>query len=303
MQHSGQVTVRTVHLTEDAEGGGTNRTGNTNAVLCAQSAVLLGNRGNVNLWPYPNNSALPVDGSAVALESVRLRRAVYDEYAIVSRLPKEDKLPRRTTFDLPPLVLGYSQRNALRDPPAGQYVDVNTTRRFNDADEKWFQRMILEEGVLANVPVRQFRLMGNEDLGEQVRLFESVGFLVGIHGANLVNALFMRPFGALMELMPGKSILSCYVAGANSGLMYSFFEGEVASPEESQCPPWRKTCLNFPRDRLVKVRSMEHRRQVRMLVRKGLGDLRRMHKRFPDGVPVQLDEEEGRYVVEGNSER
>lgn len=300
MQASGDIVIRTMNLGEDAESPNTgiNESNNSNQLICMNSSVLLGNRGNVNLWPFANSSELPLDGSAVATESLLFRRAVYDELRVQTRLPGiGSPLPETAIFDLPPLVLGYSQRNALPDPPKGGYITANTTRRLNDRDEQWFQTMLKEEAARANVEYKRFRLNGAESFEEQVRLFEGIGFLIGIHGANLMNAIFMRPFGALMELMPWKSVLSCYVAGANSGLAYAKFQAAKASPQESRCPPWRKTCWNFNRERLVKIGEESQRMVIREMVREKLKYLTDLHRRFPQGVPVRRDRTEGRYVV------
>lgn len=288
-------------LNEDplsAETGGTNG----QRVLCAQSAVLLGNRGNVNLWPFANGSALSHKGDSVPDAAVTFRRAFYKEFGITARLPVVPNGPMKDSahmmFDLPPLILLYARRNARKDPKKGKPI-TGATRRFSDADELWFGKMLREEGSRVGVKVRELRLRGGENLETQVRAYESAGLVVGIHGANLVNAMFTRPFAGLLEIFPGGAILNCYRAGANAGLAYWMHEAEKATPEESHCGGWHKDCWKVFRQRRVKIDHERHRSEIREKIKMGLRYLKGLHTRFPDGIPTRYDHEQARFVVLG----
>lgn len=291
MEAAGGMAITRIVLNEDPLGGSVGEP-NNNRLVCAKSAALIGDRGHVNLWPFPNGTHVTRLGDAVPAEAVAFRRAIYDEFGIKSRLPALPDggfgFPDRTKFDLPPLVLAYARRNSARDPKPGQFIR-KTTRRFNDADDAWFTSMLYEEGKRASVEVREFKLEGKESVETQVRMFEGIGFLVGIHGANLVNALFMRPFSVLMEIHPGGSVLRCYQGGANSGLAYFNHEAEKATVKESNCEVWHKDCLRYFRNRRVKIGSEEHRVKIRNKVRAGLQHLRRLHEMYGSGIPVRYE--------------
>lgn len=295
------VRVSVIALGEDPLAQGVNET-NDNPLTCARSAVLLGRRGTVNLWPFANGSAVSERGDAVPREAVLMRRAVYDEFGIASRLPMEMPAAEmstttRRTFDLPPLVMLYARRNGRKDPVEGQAIR-GTTRRFSDADERWVRQMLREEGSKAGVVVRETQVRGTEGFGGQVRTFEQAGLVVGIHGANLMNAMFARPFSGLVEIFPGGAVLKCYIAGANSGLAYWKHEAEKASEEESHCGPWHRDCVGFFRQRRVKIDGERHRTEIRETVRKGLQHLRDLHARYPGGIPVRYERGEDRFVIE-----
>lgn len=290
------VSVDVFKLGENPLGGGTD-IHNDERPVCMRTAVLLGDRGNVNLWPFPNGTAVSRAGRAVPEEAVFFRRAIYNEFSIPTRLPRARR--ESMTFELPPLVVGYSRRGAEKDPKQGEYLR-GPVRRFSQADDTWFVRMLRAEARRRGVEVREIRVTGRESVEEQVRLFADVGFVVGIHGANLVNAMFVRPFGAVMEIHPGGSVLECYMAGANSGLAYFNHEAEKATPEESNCPPWNHDCWKYFRERRVKIDDMLHRSQIRRKVREGLKHLQWLHREFPTGVPVRFDPTETQYVIDGN---
>lgn len=300
LQREGRVEVSQVVLSEDPLGGSIDGDFNSNSLTCAKSAVLLGDRGDINLWPFANGTAVSLDGNVVSAESVAFRRAMYDEVGITTRLPPLVQggaiMPSTAKVDLPPLVLGYARRDSMPDPVNEAFVR-KTTRRFNDADDAWFVGMLREECHRHGVQYKEFKLRGNESFADQVRLFEGIGFVVGIHGANLVNAIFMRPFGALLEVLPGGLGIECYVAGANTGLAYFLHNAEKATAEETFCPKWDKICWKLFRNRRVKIESQQDRVGVRGQVRAGLAHVKRLHNKYSDGVPVKLNREQGQFEI------
>lgn len=275
---------------------------NTNDIVCARSAVLLGDRKSVNVWPFANNSAVPVNGLVVPVEALLFRRAIYDEFGITSRLPmlperRTDELPKRVRFDLPPLVLGYARRDTRPDPPAGMPVR-GATRRFSDADDAWFISMLRAEAGRVNAGYRAVQVNAVTDVEKQVRDFAEFGVVVGIHGANLVNGLFSPALGAMVEVIPRGVSVPCYHAGMNSGLWYQRYEAPIASERESGCKRWDRVCRFRPRGRRVKINEVHDRREIRWKVRAALEHVRKLHDRFADGIPMVLDEMEGIYILD-----
>lgn len=71
----------------------------------------------------------------------------------------------------------------------------------------------------------------NTSFSEQVDMYKKSGIVVGIHGANLVNVMFMHAFSALVELANDNTV--CYIRGMNSGLAYwHYVPRRVATVEE-----------------------------------------------------------------------
>lgn len=262
--------------------------------VCVRNAIVLGSRGHLNLWPFPNSTTVPLDGSAVPVDAIHFKRAVYRAFDIRSRLPSTQK----PISELPPLAVGYARRDAPRDPPPGKFLKHFDARRFSDADEAWLMAVLRNETSAVGAELRVFTVMGNETLREQVTNVVRVGFMVGIHGANLVNSIFMHPFGALLEILPAGMNEECYIAGMNSGLAYFRHESsQLASPEESRCRVTDDACRNELRQRVVKISARKDRDRVRELVRAGLSHLRLLHGAYPDGIPVAHNKETAFYDI------
>eukprot|EP00177_Eucheuma_denticulatum_P007547 GFKZ01013746.1.p1 GENE.GFKZ01013746.1~~GFKZ01013746.1.p1 ORF type:complete len:541 (-),score=39.13 GFKZ01013746.1:224-1846(-) len=263
--------------------------------VCMRNALVLGRRGHVNLWPFPNNTAVPVDGLSVPYDAVAFKRAVYEASQLQLRLPEG----KRGISELPPLVLGYAQRlSSLKDVGDGVFPP-GLVRQFSAEDEQWFGDMLKLETKKAGIGLHVFTTKGTETLEEQVKNIAKVGFVVGIHGANLVNSVFMLPFGGLLEILPNSVPARCYIAGMNSGLAYYRHEStEIASPEESECPPTNELCAESPRYRRVKLGSVEDRDTVQKYVQQGIQHLKQLHKKYPNGIPVLYDEDTGYYQVQ-----
>lgn len=267
--------------------------------VCMRNAVVLGRRGNVNVWFFPNATEVPLDGMAVPADAVEFKRAVYEDVGLTVRLPRP---PENMLVELPPLVLGYARRLGPDAAKGGNVHLVGTKRRFRDEDEAWFVDMLRNETDAAGVRLHMFTTSPEETLAEQVQNIAAVGFVVGIHGANLVNAVFMQPFGALFEIFPGNAESPCYIAGSNSGLAYyRHTSTEEATPAETGCSVEDAVCQKKPRQRLVKIGREEDRIALRGYVKKGLTHLTSLHQEFPNGIPVMYDETTDYYHVDAAS--
>lgn len=275
---------------------------------CLRNAVVLGFRGHVNVWPFANDTAVLTDGSSVSAEALEVKGAVYRTAGIpgLEARSGESTVGRRK-LKLPPLTVGYARRldpEEIKDALLVANVRPGgTLRRFSQEDEEWFVGMLRIETERAGMGLHVFTTTATEGFEEQVRNIEKVGLVVGIHGANLVNAMFMRPFGGLLELFPFRVMSRCYVAGSNSGLGYWSFTASAPAREgdgdpEEMCDAREIKCRLKFRQRGVFLGTSEDREKVAKLVREAVEYLARLHVKFPDGVPVVLDESNGRYLVE-----
>lgn len=266
-----------------------------NQHTCMRNAVVMGRRGDINVFPFANASAVPVDGRSVPWDAVSFKKAMYAAYGIQARLPEGDY----GIVELPPLTLGYAKRADERSKIQGfNILPEGIFRKFSPTDEKWFQDMLREETGRAGVSLRIFTISGDEPLRDQVTNIAKVGFVVGIHGANLVNAMFMNPFGALLEISPASVFSPCYIGGMNSGLAYMRYESsQMATPEESGCTQKDKECQEQERYRMVKMGAKVDRDSVRELVQEGIRRLRYLHATYPRGIPVVFNKESGTYEI------
>lgn len=257
---------------------------------CLRNAVVLGRRGHMNVWPFPNSTEVPFDGFGVPSDAVAFKRAFYEAYGLDVRLPRRGENGSLIS-ELPPLVVGYSRRMGKKE--VGGSVHLSSTGRvFNATDEKWFTDMLRNETTRAGVALHMFTTSSRETLREQVQNIARVGFVVGIHGANLVNSIFMYPFGGLMEILPHGARSFCYEAGSNSGLAYFRHTATVpATPEESGCTSAKAQCHTLLRQRMVKISAAVDREAIRSKVRQGIQRLVHLHKMYPDGIPVRYNRE------------
>lgn len=270
------------------------------AHACVRNPIMLGQRGHVNIWPFPNSTAVPIDGSVVPQDAVEFRDDVYTALNVSSMLISKDA-DGGLRIAPPPLVVGYSRR-AGRSSVLGKGVHAaGTVRRFSDEDETWFSNMLAEETKKQGVELRIFTISAKEKFVQQVNHIQKIGFLVGIHGANLANCIFMRPFGAILEIFPANMVSNCYMAGANSGLAYFNHTARVeASPEESGCTRDEERCWVLTRQRMVKISTKEDRDKIQSYMQKGVARLIDLNKRFgQSGIPVEFDRVSSTYSIIG----
>lgn len=265
--------------------------------VCIENPVLLGQRGHVNAWPFPNSTEIALDGTQVPKDAIHFREDVYSALGI-NPGPMFRHENGALYLHPPPLVLGYARR-AGRSSAIGMGVHAaGTVRRFSDVDEAWFTQMLTNETRAAGLQFRDILTTPDETFVEQVKKVEKVGFIVGIHGANLANCIFMRPMTALLEIFPANVDSSCYIAGSNSGLAYFKYEAELeASPQESGCSKAEKRCWKLTRQRMVKIGTERDRTTIRNYVRLGIAHLIRLNKDYPHGIPVHYDLLSSYYVL------
>lgn len=104
----------------------------------------------------------------------------------------------------------------------------------------------------------------NMNFSEQYRTVRSASIAIGIHGANLVNTMFMPPLSALIEIFPfgfDQKHEPMYRNGGNSGLKYFFYAVRNGTnfadlkrfPSVTECIRRNISCLRHYRDSTLKV--------------------------------------------------
>lgn len=272
-------------------------------LTCAKSAVLLGSRSHINLWPFPTTKWIAPHGGSVPIESISFRRSMYDATGIPTLLPLLPAgvftpPPPTSLFDLPPRVIGYSRRNVFPDHPKDSFQQ-GTIRRFSDSDEQWFISMLKDVAAAHNFTYVTLQTGSEIPFEDQVRLYSKVGYVAGIHGANLMNSVFMKPFGGLMELFAGGA-LQCYTAGANSGLEYVGYNPvKRASGKESGCKPSHPICWHLEHSRRVMINTDEDHRLLRNHVEDSVRRIEMFYEKFErfGGIPVYYDPELSVYSI------
>lgn len=269
----------------------------SSSYVCVRNPVLMGQRGHTNAWPFPNATEIALDGSEVPSDAIDFRNDVYTALRL-RPAPISRGVDGVLRIPPPPLVVGYSQR-AGRESIVGMGVHAaGTVRRFSDEDEQWFSEMLHNETMAGGVGLQTFLTTAEDTFEHQVRRMEKIGFVVGIHGANLANCIFMRPFGALFEIFPANMSSSCYFGGSNSGLAYFEHAARVkATPQESGCTEEEVRCFTLARQRLVKIGTREDRDLIRQRVQQGIEHLLRLNSKYKNGVPVVYDRVSATYRI------
>lgn len=293
--------------------------------FCTHSAVLLGPLPSdtewafmggraVDEWPFikENGSVAYSSNGTVPVEAIVMRKAVY-KFASIDTIISDELLsirdgsdaPSETLLDLPPRRLVYSRRNKQRDPKPGGFIQKGTTRRFSDPDEEWFIGMLYYNAQKLNFSVGVAETPEGTRFGTQVKMYRKGGVIVGIHGANLMNAMFAPAFSVLVEIAAHQ--LRCYIRGGNAGLGYiSYKPVKDASVEESFCPPasdrWGAGLLCHSRKnfRRVMIDDARDRKALAAVLIHAMEYVNKLHAKFGHlgGVPVRLDSGSTEYVID-----
>lgn len=285
--------------------------------LCSRSSVFIGPR-DTREWPfasyesykyYSRHSKYKSISTSVPVEAMLFKAAIYHAYNLstilhTSSLLRSDirTVPDNLLLDLPPLSIGYARRNSDDKPDpsvsSGELFVNGTTRRFSDADEEWFLHMLQTQCRTWGLSFEVLETPKDIPVIAQLAMFKRTGFVVGIHGANLVNSIVMHSFGALLELSNHES--QCYFRGANSGLNYWVFRpSHIATPLESFCSPKDVRCWNNPKHRRIHVENINDRVRITQLVVEGIERILTINKRFKHfgGVPVVLNRTSSEYEI------
>lgn len=248
---------------------------------CWKEAIVLGLRGSHNVWPFANATNVDLEGREIGMEAVWVKDAVYAASGI-------DKVFRNGQIAIGRRIVAYAKRVGL---------GINTGRVFGDEDEIWMENMLRVECAKRNVSLEVWDALGSFE--EQVRRAERAGVVIGIHGANLVNSWFVRPFGGLVEIAPRGVNSTCYVGGSNAGLRYWRWESKEWGDGED-CNSEDEDCSKKIRARRMKIGGVEGKEKLRGIVREAVEYLVQMHETAGrvGGYYVKYDEEKEVYVRE-----
>jgi hypothetical protein len=246
---------------------------------CVRRAVLLGAEGRVDSYPFLNDSAIWTPASQarddhiprIPADALWMRSVVYAAFG----LPAPAAVAENGDYEsvpVPPLVVAWLQRS------------VRSKRRLDDKSGVWFRETLASLATVYGFSVRDVRCNGTIALSEQAAALQSAGLAVGIHGANIVNTIFMPPAAALFEIFPYKYVRYYYSSGSNSGLRYSLHEVETGL--ERSCTEPIKCMLQYRESKLSLTaydrRVIVARLERAMLYLRGLRDL------YPSGrIPLR----------------
>ncbi|PXF40838.1 Protein O-linked-mannose beta-1,4-N-acetylglucosaminyltransferase 2 [Gracilariopsis chorda] len=154
-------------------------------------------------------------------------------------------------------------------------LDRDGSRRVFDSESKakitdLFMRLGKERGY-------EFKVVNfaKKTFSEQYDIVNSAAIAIGIHGANLVNTMFMPPLAVLIELFPFGFSHEMYVNGGNAGLKYYGYEMKTGTPFErisryrsvTQCIKYDKNCKLHYRDGQLQVTDEDMKEIERILER------------------------------------
>lgn len=245
---------------------------------CFWRAVLLGAEGRVDSYPFLNDTATWTRESQIRDDHIPriphdalwLRQTVYGALGLkpAGRVNSNGDF---VSVPVPPLVVAFLTRSK------------RSKRRFVEESGEWFDDTLKSLAHVYGFEVREVRCSAAMPFENQVASLRDVGLAVGIHGANLVNTLFMPATAALFEVFPYRYVRYYYSAGANSGLRYNFHE--VSTGLEYTCSSFL-VCMFKYRESHMDLGSAD-RRIIAIRIERAMRYVRSLHEQYPDGeIPV-----------------
>lgn len=249
---------------------------------CIERGIMLGREGRVDAFPFFNDSDVwqprhQLDDShwpVIPHDSLWLREVMMQ----ASGLPSVGKYsgPGINHFEsirVPPRRVGFLQRS------------TRSRRRMTRQGKAWFDDMLSELCEKHQMELEYIRANGAQSLTEQVKDVHSLGLAVGLHGANIVNSMFVAAGGALFEIFPWRYVRFYYAAGGNTGLRYSFHEPEGGT--DRNCSFESRTCFMLYRESVILLTNKD-REQIRSRIDKAMRYIAGLHRRYPDGyIPLR----------------
>lgn len=144
-------------------------------------------------------------------------------------------------------------------------LDRGGTRRVLDNATRpvvlqMFEKVSIEKGYT-------FKVVSFDHMNftEQYETMKTIAIAIGIHGANLVNTMFMPPLAVLIELFPFGFLHEMYVNGGNAGIKYYKyqmvsgvpFRGPKQFRTVGQCIKYNRECKIHYRDSALKVTDVD----------------------------------------------
>lgn len=301
-------------------------------LICFRAALLMGNEGATDSLLFLNDSALPSSPPSIPRAALTFRELAYASMNLSSVVLRD--LALRTVVQSPRKgarfagishhdreTVSYIRRATGRSlthrasvldqnpPPSLQlalpsrtvaYVvrETSSLRQLSDSDERWIVRMLESEARSRKFVFRRISFSSEQSPKTQVEMVHNIGFLVGVHGANLANSIFMRPGSALFEIFPTDYVQYFYLNGGNSGLRYS--SHEVFSANSHNCSSIELGLLShiLRRNVIISLRSVD-RSAIADHVLHGMDYVEALHAAFPSGMlPVRFNETKRVYEIQ-----
>lgn len=227
--------------------------------LCLKNAIiptLLARQFFIDHYHTKTKSALPDKGKQVPVDiptdSIRFREKVAAYF--------------------------YGEREILNGKKRMVFLHRSGTKRvFTPKSEKLVVQL-LKDICKENDFSFEIADFSHKSFNEQYEVMRDASVAIGIHGANLVNTMFMPPSSVLVEINPfGFHHELMYTNGGNSGLIYFSYsiligsryseDGNYSSVDD--CIRQNLLCLRFYRDAPLEVLSDDYR-NLRILVKKAI---------------------------------
>lgn len=265
-------------------------------LVCLRSAILLGLEGATDAFQFLNDSEVRTSPPLFPSDSLDFKRSVYQALEVqptalssvmrpssdARATPVHGNASSQTSTDaVAPAVREYTA--AVVPPKRVGYArrEGDIYRQFSELDEQWFRAVLVNESDRRAMDLVELSPSKEQSLKDQVSEVSRIGFLVGVHGANFVNSMFMNSGGALFEIFPQKYVKQFYYAGSNSGLRYSSHEIEKA--DERDCSKFRPVfCQLLYRDVTINLTESD-RAAIRQHVVDGMDYIVRLHELYPSG--------------------
>lgn len=251
---------------------------------CIRRGVILGREARVDAFPFFNDTDvwLPehqIDDThwpVIPHDSLWLREVMMQ----TAGLPSVGKYsgPGINHFEsiaVPPKRVGFLQRSE------------RSRRRLSLQGRLWFANMLRGLCREHGMELVEIRASSRQTLVEQVTDVHALGMAVGLHGANIVNSMFIPAGGALFEIFPWRYVRFYYAAGGNAGLRYSFHEPEGGI--ERNCSFTSRTCFMEYRESLIRLTTADQRK-IQERVGAAMKYIVGLHERYPNGqIPLKRE--------------
>lgn len=244
---------------------------------CVRKGIILGDEGRVDALPYLNDTDIwPLTAAkednhwpVIPEQALWVRHAVYKQFGMEDGAKFDG--PGVTNFrsiPVPPKRLVFLERNS-RSP-----------RRLTMSGNAWFRKTLAELTQEYGFEMKTVRFHKEMSLADQVREMHDVGIAVGLHGANMVNTMFMPAGAAMFEIFPWRYVRFYYAGGLNSGLRYSYHEPE--SGEDKHCN-FDRYCFMLYREAVIYL-SHQDRAVVRERLQNAMKYINELHESHPQGT-------------------
>ncbi|CDF40519.1 unnamed protein product [Chondrus crispus] len=251
---------------------------------CWRRGIVLGREARIDAFPFLNDT--PVWRPEQQLDDSHWPVIPHDSLWLREAVMKAFKLPSIGKYDGP----GIRNFVSLRVPPLRVGIlqrSPRSRRRLAPGGKGWFESTLRELCEKHGMELVHVHTSGTMNLGEQVRQVKDLGMAVGLHGANMVNTMFIPAGGAMFEIFPWRYVRFYYAGGGNSGLRYSFHEPEGG--KDMHCSFEKSWCFMKYREARIFL-TRRDKETIRSRLDVAMGYIKGLHRRYPDGsIPLRRE--------------